>query len=235
MERFSSRAESGAVGSRGRAVLVRIVLAIVVLGGLLWALPLRRPGQDGGHHAAHPPVLDPFERAGVTEFKEGQRGPAFRLTSLDGRHASLEDWRDKAIVLNFWATWCQPCTLEMPTLEALWRAYREHGLVVVGVAVDRGAPRALIDPYVKNLDLTFPILLDPEMGTANAWRVTGIPATFVIRPGGEVAGVAVGAREWNSQEMRALLEGIMGIGGPRNGPPSPPTLGAPRATQDAPR
>jgi len=209
MERFSFHAESAAAGSTRRGQLIRVVLVVAVLGGLVWALPVRKAGQEGGHHAAHAPQLDVFERAGVTEFKEGQRGPAFRLASLAGRHASLEDWRDKAIVLNFWATWCQPCTLEMPTLEALWQAYRERGLVVVGIAVDRDAPRVLLDPYVKNLNVTFPILLDPKMSTANAWRVTGIPATFVIRPGGEVAGLAVGAREWNSQEMRALLEEVM--------------------------
>jgi peroxiredoxin len=200
-------------------MLVRVALAVMVLGGLVWGLPIRKPGQEAGHHAAHsPPTLDAFERAGVTEFKEGQRGPAFRLATLDGRDASLHEWADKAIVLNFWATWCQPCTLEMPTLEALWRAYRERGLVVIGIAVDRGAPRALLDPYVKNLDLTFPFLLDPEMSTANAWRVTGLPATFVIRPGGEVAGMAVGAREWNSREMQALLEVL--LRGPRAGPPN---------------
>jgi peroxiredoxin len=213
MERFSSHIETASAGWRRRERLVRLGLAVLVLGGLVWALPVRKAGQEGGHHAAHPPPpLDPFDKAGVTEFKEGQRGPAFRLATLDGRHASLEDWRDKAIVLNFWATWCQPCTLEMPTLEALWQMYRERGVVVVGIAVDRDAPRALLDPYVKNLNLTFPILLDPEMKTANAWRVTGIPATFVIRPGGEVAGMAVGAREWNSQEMRALLEEIINMG-----------------------
>jgi hypothetical protein len=81
--------------------------------------------------------------------------------------------------------------------------------VVVGVSVDRGGPRALLDPYLRNLGLTFPILLDPDMGTAGAWRVTGIPATFVIRPGGEVAGLAIGPREWNSGEMRALLETML--------------------------
>jgi peroxiredoxin len=191
---------------------MRIALAIAVLGGLVWALPVRRPGQEAGHHAGHAPRLDPFEKAGVTEFKEGQRGPIFRLADLDGRQVGLEAWRDKAIVLNFWATWCQPCTLEMPTLEALWLAYRERGLVVVGIAVDRGAPRAVIDPYVKDLGLTFPILLDPDMQTANAWRVSGIPATFLIRPGGEVVGMAVGAREWNSDEMRALLESLLPAG-----------------------
>jgi peroxiredoxin len=135
-----------------------------------------------------------------------------RLAARDGRQASLQDWRDKAIVLNFWATWCQPCTVEMPTLEALWRGYRERGLVVVGVSVDRGAPRALLDPYLKNLGLTFPILLDPDAATAGAWRVTGIPATFLIRPGGDVVGVAMGAREWNSNEMRALVDTLLPTG-----------------------
>jgi peroxiredoxin len=212
MERFT--AGSGGVWGRGgrRANLARLVLALAVVGVVVWALPVRRAGQDGGHHAAHAPrapVLDLFERAGVTELKEGQRGPGLRLAALDGRQSSLEEWRDKVVVLNFWATWCQPCTAEMPTLEALWRAYRERGLVVVGVSVDRGAPRALLDPYVKNLGLTFPILLDPDMATAGAWRVTGIPATFVIRPGGEVVGLAMGAREWNSGEMRALLETML--------------------------
>ena len=153
--RSRTRVESGAAslrglraglrGARRRVTLVRVVLAIAVLAGIVWALPVRRAGQEGGHHAGHAPeapALDLFERAGVTEFKEGQRGPGLRLAALDGQQVSLEDWRDKAIVLNFWATWCQPCTAEMPTLEALWRDYRERGLVVVGVSVDRGAPRA---------------------------------------------------------------------------------------------
>jgi peroxiredoxin len=153
------------------------------------------------------PRLDPFE-GGRDQFRKDSADlSAWPTSTAGGRPA----WRDKAIVLNL-ATWCQPCTLEMPTLEALWLAYRERGLVVVGIAVDRGAPRAVIDPYVKDLGLTFPILLDPDMQTANAWRVSGIPATFLIRPGGEVVGMAVGAREWNSGEMRALLESLLPTG-----------------------
>jgi peroxiredoxin len=198
---------SSLVGGSRRNTLLRAGLAVVLVGALVWFLPVRRPGEEGGHHGGH--ALDPFERAGVSELKDGQRGPRLVLSTLDGRRASLDDYASKLVILNFWATWCRPCTDEMPTLEALWRQYRGRGLVVLGVSVDRGAPRALIEPYVKNLALTFPILLDPDMATAGAWRVSGIPTTFVVRPGGEVAGVAVGPREWNGDAMRALLERLL--------------------------
>ncbi len=206
-------------GTSRRQALARLAVAAVLLGGLLWALPVRQAGEQAGHHHAAP-ALDLFERAGVAELREGQRGPAFELERLSGGRAALAAWQDRLVVLNFWATWCTPCTIEMPTLEALWRAYRDRGLVVAGVSVDRGAPRALIEPYVRNLGLTFPILLDPEMATARAWRVTGLPATFIVRPGGEVAGMAVGPREWDAAEMRALLESLLpGAPGPGGGRP----------------
>ncbi|OLB50572.1 MAG: hypothetical protein AUH99_09275 [Candidatus Rokubacteria bacterium 13_2_20CM_2_70_11] len=193
-----------------RESLARAALAVLLLGGLFWALPQRRPGEEGGHHARHAErPLDPFEKAGVHELTEGQHGLPFRLATLDGRTAALADHTDKLVVLNFWATWCQPCALEMPTLEALWREYRDRGLVVLAVSVDRRAPRALIEPYVRNAKLTFPILLDPELRTSRAWRVTGLPATFLVRPGGEVVGMAAGAREWDSEPMRALVERLL--------------------------
>jgi peroxiredoxin len=174
---------------------------------VVWALPVRQPGQGGGHHAEHA-ALDLFERAGVSELVEGQRAPSLRLVTLDKTVAGLENFKDKLVVVNFWATWCTPCTTEMPTLEKLWQAYRERGVVVLGVALDRGSPRSLIDPYVKNLQLTFPILLDPDAKSAHAWKVTALPATFIVRPGGDVVGMALGAREWNSREMRALIDSL---------------------------
>jgi peroxiredoxin len=194
------------LGVGRRQQIVRAALAVALVGALVWALPVRRAGEEGDHHAAHAPALDPFEKAGLTELREGHRTPALRLPTLDGRVADLDEHGDKLVIVNFWATWCQPCTAEMPTLEALWREYRERGLVVFGVAVDRDAPRLLLEPYVTRLGLSFPILLDGDMRAAQAWRVNGLPATFVVRPGGEAVGMAMGAREWNSAPMRALLE-----------------------------
>lgn len=200
-------ASSALFGEGRRQRIVRAVLAIALVGGLVWALPIRRPGVDGGgHHGAHAPVLDPFERAGVSELREGHPTPALRLPRLDGGITALDEHRDRLVIVNFWATWCQPCTVEMPTLEALWREHRERGLLVLGVSVDRGAPRLVLEPYVGRLGLSFPILLDADLGASRAWRVNGLPTTFVVRPGGEAVGMALGAREWNSAEMRGLLE-----------------------------
>jgi peroxiredoxin len=126
---------------------------------------------------------------------------------------ALADHRAHLVIVNFWATWCQPCTTEMPTLEALWREYRGRGLVVLAVSVDRGAPRLLLEPYVQRLGLTFPVLLDADLAASQAWRVASLPATFVVRPGGEAVGLAFGAREWNSAEMRALLEPLLPAAG----------------------
>ena len=198
------------LGGTRRGLLLRVGLAVGLLALALWALPPWRGDEGAGHHGRHAPSLDAFERAGVTEFTEGQRGPALRLARFpDGAAVPLEAFADKLVVLNFWATWCTPCTTEMPTLEGLWREYGGRGLVVIGVSVDRGAPRAVLEPYIRHHGLTFPILLDPDSRAAGAWRVTGIPATFVVRPGGEVAGMAAGAREWNSGEMRALIETLL--------------------------
>jgi len=197
------------LGVGRRQQLLRAALAVALVGGLVWALPIRRPSVDGGHHAAHAPVLDPFERAGVSELREGHRTPPLRLPRLDGGVSALDDHRERLVIVNFWATWCTPCTAEMPTLEALWRQYRGRGLIVLGVSVDRGAPRPLIEPYVARLGLSFPILLDADLSASRAWRVQGLPATFVVRPGAPGAGLAAAAREWSSAEMRALLERLL--------------------------
>src|SRR5882724_8804863 len=150
--------------------VLRGILAVALVGGLVWVLPVRRPGQEGGHRGAHVPALDPFERAGVSELREGHRTPALRLPRLDGGMTALEEHRERLVVVNFWATWCEPCTAEMPTLEALWRQYRRRGLVVLGVSVDRGAPRVLLEPYIARLGLSFPILLDADLSASRAWR-----------------------------------------------------------------
>ena len=95
---MKSWASDAILGASRRETLIRAVLALVVLGAVFWLLPIRRPGEDGGHHGPTP-ALDPFEKAGVVELKEGQPAPAFTLGTLDGGRASLTDHRDKLVRL----------------------------------------------------------------------------------------------------------------------------------------
>lgn len=82
-------------------------------------------------------------------------------------------------------------------------------VAVLTIALGATAGAVMSQMRPENLGLTFPILLDPDSKTAGAWRVTGIPTTFVVRPGGEVVGMAVGPRDWNGPEMRRLIETLL--------------------------
>jgi len=222
-----------AYGDSRRGALIRTGLAAAALVLVVWALSSRRAGEDGGRGSDAPSGRGAFERADVTWLKAGQQGPGFRLEAFPaGGPVSLERFREELVVLNFWATWCPPCTAEMPTLEALWQTYRERGLVVIGVSVDRGAPRRILTAYVDQRRLTFPILLDPDLAASEAWRVTRLPTTFLLRPGGDVAGVAIGERRWNDPAMRALIETLLPA--PRGGGATPvPRSGAVTAVPGA--
>jgi peroxiredoxin len=197
---------SGALlGQTRRQSLLRVALLVALCGLGVWGWSSRRAGTTDTDQA-----LDVYERADVTELAAGQRAPALRLRRFpDGAATDLDDFRDKLVVLNFWATWCTPCAAEMPALESLWTEYRGRGLVVLGVAEDRDAPASVLAPYIAHLGLTFPVLADPDQRAGEDWRVTGLPTTFLIRPGGEVAAMAVGARRWSGKEMQALIDGLL--------------------------
>src|SRR5256886_12615480 len=103
---MKSWASSTLLGVGRRQQLGRAVLAVALVGGLVWALPVRRPGQDGGHHGAQVAVLDAFERAGVSELREGHRTPALRLPRLDGGMTAPEKHRERLVRRHLLAAVC---------------------------------------------------------------------------------------------------------------------------------
>jgi cytochrome c biogenesis protein CcmG, thiol:disulfide interchange protein DsbE len=123
--------------------------------------------------------------------KAGAPAPSFSLHRLDGTGAvSLRSLRGKTVVLNFWASWCDPCKREAPALEQLWRQYRGRGVVVLGV--DSGDARSDANRFLSAHGITYPIVVDPNlMVAANHYGVPGFPATFVIDPQGRVVGGAI--------------------------------------------
>jgi cytochrome c biogenesis protein CcmG, thiol:disulfide interchange protein DsbE len=146
-----------------QAVAVAVVGALLVV--LVWRLT----------HQTPPP-------------KVGAPAPVFTLRRLDGSgRVSLASFRGKTVVLNFWASWCDPCKREAPQLERLWQQERGTGLVVLGV--DSNDSTGDARRFVSAHGITYPVVADPRgLVAANRYDIAGLPVTYVIDPRGRVVG-----------------------------------------------
>lgn len=148
----------------------------------------------------------------------GHPAPVFQLEALSGEMQSLDAYRGKAVILNFWATWCGPCRDEMPSLEALYRRYQDRGLVVLGVSVDEEG-WAPVQEFLKVIPVTFPILLDKEQKVTELYETFRIPETYFINPQGEIAAKVVGPQDYNQEVFFKKVERLLPArpgGGPQN-------------------
>jgi len=137
---------------------------------------------------------------------ERSRAPALRARTVTGETLSLEKLLAAGpVVLDFWATWCQPCLAELPELEALHRKYRERGLTVVGVSVDGPRNFAKVRPSVAKLGLTFPIVLDEDGRIQQSWQVRAMPTTVVIDSAGVIVTVREGYRPGDTRSLEAAI------------------------------
>lgn len=133
--------------------------------------------------------------------------PDFTLERLDEEgNLNLSSLRGKAVVLNFWASWCIPCKEEAPYLEQVWRKNRDRGLVVVGL--DAKDFRRDARSFMQRFGLTFPVVYDGPGTTLKGYGVTGFPETFVIDRQGRVVEAFVGAvsSDDDRARLRAAIE-----------------------------
>ncbi len=149
-------------------------------------------------------AISPWE----IEELPGKNAPNFTLRDLEGRDISLSDFHRKPVLLNFWATWCIPCRTEMPSMERLHREYKEKGLVILAVSVDRKSTEK-VKKFVKELNLTFPILLDPPGKTFRTYKVYAIPATFLINKYGIIVDKIIWEKDWASKESKELIDKML--------------------------
>jgi cytochrome c biogenesis protein CcmG/thiol:disulfide interchange protein DsbE len=172
-----------------QGIAVGLVALLFIL--LLWALLT----EEGG---------DLANRANRGDLPEA---PAFVLERLDEEgeldSASLAG---KAVVVNFWASWCTPCKEEAPVLEQIWRENRERGLVVVGY--DAKDFRRDARRFADRFGLTFPLVFDGPGEQLDDWGVTGFPETFVVDREGRVVRAFVGdvVSEDTKRELRSAIE-----------------------------
>jgi cytochrome c biogenesis protein CcmG/thiol:disulfide interchange protein DsbE len=141
--------------------------------------------------------------SGVTMVNRA--APGFTLTTFNGNTISLQDLRGKPVVINFWASWCPPCRIEAPLLERTWRAYKDQGLIFIGVNIQDREVDAL--NYLREFDITYPNGPDPIGEISIDFGVSGLPVTFFISGKGEVVRRWVGAIE--KSVLISAIEEIM--------------------------
>jgi peroxiredoxin len=115
----------------------------------------------------------------------------FTLTDLEGKTWTLQSLHGKVVLVNFWATWCPPCRKEMPDLDALYRKFKDQGLVVLAISDEEIAK---VKPFLAARNLGFPILLDPGRKINELFRIDGIPKTFIYDREGKLAAQSIDMR-----------------------------------------
>ena len=154
------------------------------------------------------PAGDGVHPAGAGEPRDP--APDFALPDLDGRTVRLADFRGRALVIDFWATWCPPCIFQIPELNAFWNKHRDAGdVAVVGVAVDADGAE-VVGPWVEEQGVDYPILIGDE-GLARRFGAQGFPTIALVRPDGTLESLHVGLSEVD--ELEALVAPLRAAAG----------------------
>lgn len=151
------------------------------------------------------PGLKPTIAAGGASV--GSKAPDFTLKDLDGNEVSLSEYRGNVILLNFWATYCGPCRVEMPSMEALNREMEGYGFVILAVSIDPYKSIKVKD-FIEKKGYTFKVLHSPKKEILNLYYFTGIPTTYIIDREGVIVEKAIGAENWESLERIDQLKAL---------------------------
>ena len=152
--------------------------------------------------AETPPV------SGRAVIKVGAAAPNFQLWDLEGNAVSLSDYRGGVVLVNFWATWCGPCRVEMPAMELLYREFNRKDFEILAVSTDPQGV-AVTRPFTESLGLTFPILHDSDFRVGIAYGARTLPMTFLVDRRGLITHRIFGARDWQSPEARQLIQALL--------------------------
>ena len=134
--------------------------------------------------------------------------PALALSDPHGVEHTLATYHGRAVLLNFWATWCEPCREEMPALQQLQSQLGKDRFVVL--AVNYGESPEKVQDFAHNLPVDFPMLLDRHTDTAKAWQVRVLPTSFVLGPDGTIRYSAVGVVDWEDPQIIRVLTTLVG-------------------------
>lgn len=150
---------------------------------------------------------DLFKKLQIQRLSENVPAPDFTLADLNGKRIRLKDLRGKVVFLNFWATWCPPCILEMPTMEKLHQEFGNKGLVIL--AVDFRESPEQVKAFFEKHKFTFTTLLDPEGKVFELYQAWSLPTTTIVNKRGEIVGKVMGYREWHSPDAKEFFRRLL--------------------------
>jgi thiol-disulfide isomerase/thioredoxin len=183
--------------SRGARVALRIAAALALV------VPSACGGAGPDRDAVAP---SPTRRADARPLA-GPPAPPLDLADAAGRRVTLEEFRGRPVIVNFWATWCAPCRRELPSLIRLHQSMSPAGLTILAVSID--SDRAAVDRFLADSPLPMPVLLDLSHQTADRFRVTTVPSSFVVDGEGRVVERIDGEADWTSRELLTTLESLV--------------------------
>ncbi len=158
------------MGKSRKTVQIGILIAVLIIGGYA--------------------IGSTLFGAGNTLLKEGSKPPDFKLADLEGNQQQLSDYAGKAVVVNFWGTFCPPCVKEMPEFERQYLKWKDQGLIVL--AINLSEDTLTVNNFVRRFDLHYPILRDMNRKTERSYGLKSYPTTFFIKPDGSIMEIMVG-------------------------------------------
>ena len=188
-----------------KIVLLSIILVVVVAA----ASHLFYSGYVGASGSQQQELDRLFKNIGILKIPHATRPVEIQLKDVYGNTVRMSDYRGKVVFLNFWATWCAACVVEMPSMEKLHLRLKDKNFVMLAINVQESDTQ--VKAFFEKLKLSFTTLLDISGEVSNGFAVNALPTTFVIDKAGRIIGAAIGPREWDSRASIALFEHLINM------------------------
>ena len=179
-------------GPNRKKILIPVAAILVIIVGVLMAIKASVQKETRLN-------LQPLE------LVEGAELPNFEITQLDQKVVKVGDLPGKVKMLNFWATWCEACMEEMPSIVKLRDTYNSRGFEVLGLNVDENPPKAA-PPIAQKFNMKFPLFMDPTNALTELFDIHAIPLTVIFDQSRKILLIESGSREWDDEEMHQLLD-----------------------------